>query len=186
MSERWELIESLYHAALERETEARAAFLAEACAGDEELRREVVSLIAYDAHAAGLIESPVLEVAAREWADESSSFLSHPPANAPSRIGAYRILSPLGRGGMGEVWLAHDTRLGRKVAIKLLPAEFRSQPERVRRFEQEARAASSLNHPNIVTIYEIGEVEGRRFIVTEYVEGETLRQRLRRRGCTYH
>jgi serine/threonine protein kinase len=181
MSERWKQVESLYHAALERETATRAAFLAEACAGDEELRREVASLIAYDGQPASFIESPVLEVAAREWADESSSLLSQPPADAPSQIGAYRILSPLGRGGMGEVWLARDTRLGRKAAVKLLPAEFSSQPERVRRFEQEARAASALNHPNIVTIYEIGEVEGRRFIVTEYVEGETLRQRLRRR-----
>jgi serine/threonine protein kinase len=177
MSERWKQIERLYHAALEREMATRAAFLAEACAGDEELRREVVSLIAYDGHPASLIESPVLEVAAREWADESSSLLSHSSANAPSQIGAYRILSPLGRGGMGEVWLAYDTRLGRKVAIKLLPAKFTSRPERVRRFEQEARAASALNHPNIVTIYEIGEIDNQRFIVTEYVDGETVRQR---------
>src|SRR5688572_15009467 len=169
MSERWKQVESLYHAALERETATRAAFLAEACAGDEELRREVASLIDYDGQPASFIESPALEVAAREWADEPSSLLSQPPVNAPSQIGAYRILSPLGRGGMGEVWLARDTRLGRKAAVKLLPAEFTSQPERVRRFEQEARAASTLNHPNIVTIYEIGEVEGRRFIVTEYV-----------------
>jgi serine/threonine protein kinase len=177
MSERWEQIERLYHAALERETATRAAFLAEACAGDEELRREVVSLIAYDGHPASLIESPVLEVAAREWTVEAPSLLSNSSAKAPPQIGAYRILSPLGRGGMGEVWLAYDTRLGRKVAIKLLPAEFTSRPERVRRFEQEARAASVLNHPNIVTIYEIGEIDDRRFIVTEYVEGETLRQR---------
>jgi serine/threonine protein kinase len=177
MSERWRQIERLYHAALERETATREAFLAEACAGDEELRREVVSLIAYDGGPASLIESPVLQVAARELADESSSLLSRPSMNAPTQIGAYKILSPLGRGGMGEVWLAYDTRLGRKVAIKLLPTEFTSRPERVRRFEQEARAASALNHPNIVTIYEIGEIDDRRFIVTEYVEGETLRQR---------
>ncbi|HEY7179846.1 MAG TPA: protein kinase [Blastocatellia bacterium] len=177
MSERWKRIERLYHAALERDTATREAFLAEACADDEELRREVVSLIAYDGHHASLIESPALEVAAREWADESSSLLSRPSASAPPQIGAYKILSPLGRGGMGEVWLAYDTRLGRKVAIKLLPTEFTSRPERVRRFEQEARAASALNHPNIVTIYEIGEIDGRRFIVTEYVEGETLRRR---------
>ncbi|HEY6400775.1 MAG TPA: protein kinase, partial [Blastocatellia bacterium] len=176
MSERWKQIERVYHQALERETSTRAAFLDEACAGDEELRREVVSLIAYDRSPASMIESPVLEVAAREWADESSSLLSHPSANAPSQIGAYRIMSPLGRGGMGEVWLAYDTRLGRKVAIKLLPAEFTGRPERVRRFEQEARAASALNHPNIVTIYEIGEIDNRRFIVTEHIEGETLRQ----------
>jgi eukaryotic-like serine/threonine-protein kinase len=177
MSERWKQIERLYHQALERETSTRAAFLAEACAGDEELRREVVSLIAYDRSPASIIESPVLEVAAREWADESSSLLSHPSADAPSQIGAYRIMSPLGRGGMGEVWLAYDTRLGRKVAIKLLPTSA-SRPERVRRFEQEARAASALNHPNIVTIYEIGEIDNRRFIVTEHIEGETLRQRI--------
>jgi eukaryotic-like serine/threonine-protein kinase len=182
MSERWKQIERLYHEALERETATRAAFLAEACAGDEELRREVVSLIAYDRSPASIIESPALEVAAREWADESLSLLLHPwahsSANAPPQIGAYSIMSPLGRGGMGEVWLAHDTRLGRKVAIKLLPAEFTSRPERVRRFEQEARAASALNHPNIVTIYEIGEVDNRRFIVTEHIEGETLRRRM--------
>src|SRR5262245_8085472 len=180
MSERWKQVESLYHAVLERETATRAAFLAEVCAGDEELRREVASLIAYDGQPASFIESPVLEVAAREWADESFS-QSPPPPNAPSQVGAYQILSPLGRGGMGEVWLARDTRLGRKAAVKLLPSEFTSQPERVWRFEQEARAASALNHPNIITIYEMGEVEGRRFIVTEHVEGETLRQRLRRR-----
>jgi len=179
MSERWIEIERLYHAALERETATRAAFLAEACAGDEELRREVVSLLAYDGQSASFIESPVLEVAARELADESFSFaLSRPPSDAPSQIGAYQILSPLGRGGMGEVWLAQDTRLGRKAAVKLLPTEFTTDAERVRRFEQEARAASALNHPNILTVYEIGETEGRRFIVTEYVEGETLRRRM--------
>ncbi len=176
MSERWKQIELLYHAALERETATRAAFLAEACAGDEELRREVVSLIGYDGKPASFVESPVLEVAARELADESFA-LSQPP-DTPSQIGAYRILSLLGRGGMGEVWLAQDTRLGRRTAVKLLPSEFTNQPERVRRFEQEARAASALNHPNIVTIYEIGEVDGRKFIVTEYVEGDTLRQRM--------
>ncbi len=179
MSDRWKQIEHLYHAALERESPARAAFLVEACAGDEGLRRQVASLLAYDGQPASFIESPVLEVAARELADES--FIgapSQPPASAPSQVGAYQILSPLGRGGMGEVWLAHDIRLGRKAAVKLLPAEFTTDAERVRRFEQEARAVSALNHPNIVTIYEIGEIDGRRFIVTEYVEGKTLRQQM--------
>src|SRR5262245_25302999 len=101
---------------------------------------------------------------------------------AASQIGAYQLLSPLGRGGMGEVHLALDTRLGRKVAIKLLPAAFTTDAGRVRRFAQEARAASALNHPNIITIYEIGEVQtdegDTHYIVTEYVEGETLRQRM--------
>src|SRR5499426_2483050 len=101
---------------------------------------------------------------------------------AASQIGAYQLLSPLGRGGMGEVHLALDTRLGRKVAVKLLPAEFTTDDGRVRRFAQEARAASALNHPNIITIHEIGETSTEngslRYIVTEYVEGETLRRRL--------
>ena len=179
MPERWEQIERLYHAALEREPSARAAFLAEGCGGDEELRREVASLLAYDDQPASFIEAPALEVVARELAAESFFAASaRPPASAPSQIGVYQILSMLGRGGMGEVWLAHDPRLGRKVAVKLLPAEFTQDAERVRRFEQEARTASSLNHPNIITIYEIGEVEDQRYLVTEYIEGETLRQRI--------
>ena len=93
-------------------------------------------------------------------------------------FGHYRMLSLLGRGGMGEVWLAEDTQLSRKVAIKLLPAEFTTQPERVRRFAQEARAASALNHPNIITVHEIGETDSTPYLVTEHVEGETLRQQM--------
>src|SRR5262249_36492245 len=97
-------------------------------------------------------------------------------------VGHYQILSLLGKGGMGEVYLGEDSRLGRKVAIKLLPAIFTTQPERVRRFAQESRAASALNHPNIITIHEIGEASTEQgethYIVTEYVEGETLRQRM--------
>ncbi len=181
MPERWAQIEHLYHAALEREPSGRAVFLDEACAGDDDLRREVASLLAYEGQTASFIEAPVLEVAARELADESlSAAENHQPANAPSQIGAYQILSLLGRGGMGEVWLAHDPRLSRKVAIKLLPAEFTQDAERVRRFEQEARAASALNHPNIITIHEIGEIEGTHYLVTEFIDGETLRQRMAR------
>ncbi|MDQ3012836.1 MAG: serine/threonine protein kinase, partial [Acidobacteriota bacterium] len=139
------------------------------------LRREVASLLVYDNSPASFIAAPALEVAAKGLVS-----LSIAPTLPPAleRIGAYQILSLLGRGGMGEVHLALDARLNRKVAVKLLPAEFTSQPERVRRFAQEARAASALNHPNIITIHEIGEVEKTHYIVTEYVEGETLRQRL--------
>src|SRR5205807_1796747 len=93
-------------------------------------------------------------------------------------LGHYTIREQLGAGGMGEVYLAQDTRLGRKVALKLLPAFFTTQDERVRRFEQEARAASALNHPNILTIYEIGQIDSRHFIATEFIEGETLRQHM--------
>lgn len=102
------------------------------------------------------------------------------PLVSGTRLGAYEVLSQIGAGGMGEVYLAHDARLKRKLALKLLPAEFTSDQVRVRRFEQEARAASALNHPNIITIHEIGEAEGRHFIATEFVEGQTLRRRMRR------
>jgi serine/threonine protein kinase/dipeptidyl aminopeptidase/acylaminoacyl peptidase len=100
------------------------------------------------------------------------------PIAEGTRLDRYQVISPIGAGGMGEVYLAQDTRLGRKVAIKLLPPHYTKDPERLRRFEQEAFAASSLNHPNIITIYEIGEAEGRHFIVTEFIEGQTLRRRL--------
>src|SRR5437867_860366 len=90
----------------------------------------------------------------------------------------YRILSPLGAGGMGEVYLAKDHRLDRKVALKLLPAEFTQDEDRVRRFIQEAKAASALNHPNIITIYEIGQAQGAHYIATEFIDGSTLRQQM--------
>src|SRR5207302_7918895 len=95
-----------------------------------------------------------------------------------TRLDRYEIISPLGAGGMGEVWLAEDTRLDRQVALKLLPAEFTQDADRVRRFIQEAKAASALNHPNIITIYEIGQAEGAHFIATEFIDGSTLRQQM--------
>src|SRR5215510_2570163 len=183
--DRWEQIERLYHAALDRGPDARERFLNEACAGGEDLRREVAGLLACDIPSDSFIQSPAIEIAARAMAGEpliESSTDQMRSLIAGSQIGVYRLLEPLGRGGMGEVHLALDTRLGRKVAVKLLPATFTTDAVRVRRFEQEARAASALNHPNIITIHEIGEVRteagATHYIVTEYVEGETLRQRL--------
>jgi eukaryotic-like serine/threonine-protein kinase len=179
--ERWAEVEQLYHAALEHEPAARAAFLDAACAGDAELRREVAGLLAYDDPEASFIKAPALQIAARALAVQPlSESQTKAETNSPEarQLGTYQLLELLGRGGMGEVHLALDTRLRRKVAVKLLPAEFTTQPERVRRFAQEARAASALNHPNIITIYEIGESEATHYIVTEYVEGQTLRQRL--------
>src|SRR5262245_48459299 len=185
--DRWERIERLYHAALERQPDARDAFLDRACAGDEDLRREVVGLLAYDVPSDSFIQSPAIEIAARAIAAEPLNEASDKSVGsliAASQIGAYQLLEPLGRGGMGEVHLALDTRLGRKVALKFLSAAFTTDADRVQRFAREARAASALNHPNIITIHEIGETStangSLRYIVTEYVEGETLRQRIAR------
>src|SRR5215475_376535 len=100
------------------------------------------------------------------------------PLAPDTAIAHYRLLAPLGAGGMGEVYLAEDTKLGRKVALKPLPEEFTRDAGRLRRFEQEARAASTLSHPNILTIFEIGEANGGRYIATEYIDGQTLRERL--------
>jgi serine/threonine protein kinase/Flp pilus assembly protein TadD len=179
--ERWQLIERTYHGALECAGEARSAFLDEACAGDEALRNEVEELITHDEQDPSFIELPALAIAAREMANDSldkEQTQTIENSSAPQRIGPYKLLAPLGKGGMGEVHLALDTRLNRRVAIKLLPAAFTSDVERVRRFELEARAASALNHPNILTIHEIGVEDGLHFIVTEFIEGETLRQRM--------
>src|SRR5262245_15862795 len=175
-SDRWEQVKRIYDSALSREASWRAAYLDQACAGDEALRQEVESLLAYETQAENFIEAPALAMAA--------GLLAQEPAGSAvgRRIGPYQTLSLLGAGGMGEVYLAEDSRLGRKVALKLLPARFTEDAERVRRFEREARAVSALNHPNIVTIHEIGEASTENgatyYIITEYVEGETLRQRM--------
>jgi serine/threonine protein kinase/Tfp pilus assembly protein PilF len=173
-------IEALFHQALGYAPEARAAYLKETCAGDEELRREVEALLAYGNTADDFIERPALEIAARLINDESlaETATTNIQLPTPAQIGPYKLQTPLGKGGMGEVHLALDTRLGRKVALKLLPAEFTQDRERVQRFTQEARAASALNHQNIIIIYEIGQAEHSHYIATEYVEGETLRTRL--------
>ena len=168
--ERWQRIKSLLESALEREPHARAIFLKEACSDDPALQSEVESLIASHEQAGGFIESPAFELMA-ESLGQSQSIVG-------SDLGPYRVTGRLGSGGMGEVYLAEDMRLGRKVALKVLLAHFTRDEERVRRFQQEARAASALNHPNIVTIHEIGEVTSRHFIVTEVIEGETLRRHL--------
>ena len=170
--ERNRQIDRIFQAALEREPVERVAFLDEACAGDPSLRREVEALLDSHEQAGSFIEAPEMQVAAPLIADHNNDSIVHHP------VGPYRILLHLGSGGTGEVYLAQDSRLGRKVALKILPKFFTRDEQRVRGFKQEARAASALNHPNIITIHEIGETEGRHFIATEYVEGETLRQRL--------
>jgi Tol biopolymer transport system component len=170
--ERWQQVKELFHSALEREPAQRAAFLDLACAGDQELRKEVESLIGSNKNSDSFIEAPGFGAVAQLLAEES------PDLSVGQRIGDYKILSLLGSGGMGEVYLAQDSKLGRKVALKLLPVSFTRHHERVHRFEQEARAASALNHPNILTIFDIEEIEGVHFIATEYIEGKTLREHI--------
>ncbi|MGE0130691.1 MAG: protein kinase [Blastocatellales bacterium] len=185
-SERWRHIEELYYAALEIAEPERGVFLAQACGADEELRREVESLLAAHDRAGSFIAENALADHAERIAvqpsaeDQPTAMLPNPLINpladsAQRAINQYRIISLLGKGGMGEVWLAEDTRLKRKVALKLLPAEFTNDADRLRRFEQEALAISALNHPNIITIHEIGESDAGRFIVMELVSGQTLR-----------
>jgi len=171
-AERWQQVERLYHAARERGAEERAAFLAEASAGDEGLRREVESLLAYEDQAEHFIESPALEVAAKTIARKQGATVV-----TGQTINHYKITSPLGAGGMGEVYLAEDTRLGRRVALKFLPVLFTQDKRHLRRFEQEARTVAALSHPNVCVIHEVVETgEGSHCIVMEYVEGVTLRE----------
>ena len=169
-SERWHRVKELFEAALERGPAERAAFIAQACAGDEAIRQEVESLLAAHEGDSSFMNKPLGNLVVGD----------QPMLAAGQRFGQYEAISPLGEGGMGQVYLAVDTRLGRKVALKLLPSSFMHEEDRVLRFGQEARAASALNHPNIITIYEIGQVDGRHFIAAEYVAGETLHARLER------
>ena len=164
--ERWQEIEQLYHTVLKQDASERAAFLKEACGGDAELRREVESLLARQSEAESFVETPAAKVVAEV---QGHSLVGQ-------QIGSYKILSLLGAGGMGQVYRAKDAKLGREVAIKVLPREFSTDADRVRRFEQEARAASALNHPNIITIYEMGQSGSMVYMAMELVEGKTLRE----------
>src|SRR5262249_262085 len=148
--ERWQRIDQLIQEALERRPAERDAFLTEACGVDDDLRREVESLLVFHERAGNLIEELPAGVAADLLASKES--------RAGQPIGHYQLSRQIGRGGMGEVYLARDTRLERQVALKLLPPRFTEDAQRVQRFRQEARAASALNHPNIIIIHEIGEV----------------------------
>jgi serine/threonine protein kinase len=164
-ADRWSTIERLYHEALARPAEDRAAFLSEACRGDDALRHDVESLVAHDGDAA---------------------FLSTPASPSGvgralligQRLGSYIVSARLGEGGMGEVYQARDTTLGRDVAIKVLPAIFASDPDRLARFEREARMLASLNHPHIGAIYGLEKSDGIRALVLELVGGATLAERL--------
>jgi len=166
----WETLKEMFHAALALSPQERAAYLEQACRGDVKLRQAVESLLKSHEQADNLIDTPAYQAAAQMLVDNEFK--------ANQTVAHYRIVSLLGEGGMGKVYLAEDTNLHRRVALKFLASNFTQDQDRLQRFEREARAASALNHPNILTIHEIGESEGHRFISTEFIEGETLRERL--------
>lgn len=172
-TEQWKQVEALYNAALEIDAGERESFLTVACAGDEELRREVLSLVSSAERTDSFLEAPLTTVGLMLMNAEDESL-------SGQAVGPYQLLELLGRGGMGEVYLAHDPRLNRRVALKLLPAAIVDDGERVRRFEQEAHATSAISHPNVAHIYEVGEAQGRRYIAMEYIQGRTLRKALQR------
>jgi len=173
-TDRWRRIEELYHAAVARPSSQRSAFVAEACAGDDGLRRDVESLLAHEPESEHFLEAPALDVAAQVMADEQNTF------SAGQRVGSYTIRSPIGAGGMGEVYRAHDSKLGRDVAIKILPPTLTIDPDRRARFEREARTLAALNHPHIGAIYGLEELGGTPALVLELVDGETLAERIGR------
>ena len=175
--DQWFKVKTVVQEALEMEPDERARFIADRCGEDDLLRSEAAALLRESENIGDFIEDP----------PAIAGFTIGRPALLPARlapgsaIGRYTIETLIGEGGMGEVYLAADPRLKRKVAVKVLPAALAADEERLRRFEQEAQAASALNHPNIITIFEIGESDGLNYIVTEYIEGETLSDRMQRR-----
>lgn len=165
----WTRVKAIFDAAVLLDAVAREAYLADACGSDDRLRQQVEALLASHDEAGTFLERP------------AAALIGRTADTLPGRtIGGYRILSRVGAGGMGEVYRAHDAKLDREVALKLLPRDVASNADRLRRFHAEAHAASSLNHPNILVIHDFGEFDGRPFMVTELVEGETLRQRIDR------
>src|SRR4030095_688270 len=170
--ERFQQISEICRAALKHAPEKRAVFLQQSCREDRDMRQEVESLLASEESAEAFFTSKTMKAAAKTRADSSTSLVGQ-------TLNQYQVLSLVGVGGMGEVYRARDTTLGRDVAIKVLPAGFTSGTDRLR-LEREARAASALNHPNILTIYEIRQADEHLFIAAEFIDGETLRERLRK------
>ena len=172
--ERWTIVDRLFGEALEREPHERGAFLDEACADDEPLRREIESLLAHATAAGDFLAGPALELVGTGPAERRD------PSLVGRQLGPHRILSLLGIGGMGEVYRAHDSTLDRDVAIKILPRPFTTDPGRRARFDREARLLASLNHPHIAAIFGVEDLDGTPALILEFVDGDTLADRLER------
>ena len=175
--DRYQRIKEIFHSAQDHHTPAeRSAFLTEVCGNDIAMREEVEALLTADADNDDFLDSPAYEFAAGMLADELREF------SPGQEVGQYEIECFLSSGGMGQIYVAHDTKLGRKVALKFISPEYAKDPHRVQRFEQEARAASALNHPNVCVIHDVGVTDhGRHFIAMEFIQGPTLRDKLAER-----
>src|SRR5437867_5397141 len=171
---RLQTIEEIFHAALDQEPDKVGAFLDTACGGDELLRRKVETLLASHQRAGSFIETSTVGIATRIIENGQADLL------VGQTFGHYKISKGIGSGGMGDVYLATDVIAGRKAALKLLPLRFTGDTGRLNRFQHEAHAVVALNHPNILTVYEIGEDHSIHYIASELIEGETLRDRLTR------
>jgi len=171
---RFQTIEEIFRAALDQEPDQIGVFLDAACEGDQVLRRKVEALLASRQRAGSFIETSAVGIATRIIENGQADLL------VGQTFGHYKLSKRIGAGGMGEVYLATDITAGRKAALKLLPMRFTGDAERLKRFQQEAHAVVALNHPNILTVYEIGEDHSIHYIASELIEGETLRQRLTR------
>jgi serine/threonine protein kinase len=167
-ADRRQKVEEIFYAVLKLDADTRDTFLSGACAADASLRSEVEALIAASEQTGAFLDSPAYEIAAGLIENQSTVPIG-------KAIGHYQIGELIGRGGMGEVYRARDGRLNRTVAVKFLSLHFADESGR-RRFQQEARTASALNHPHILTVHEAGEFEGRQFLVTEFVDGGTVRE----------
>src|SRR5262245_10103789 len=172
--ERWKQVNELLDAAFDLPPENRSTFLDQACVGNEDLRKQLEGLLASDERASNFIEIPVLQAI--------PELLPKPQAGLTEgqSIGPYKILSQVGKGGMGEVYAAQDTRLKRKVAIKVLPAHLSESAEMRIRFEREARSVSSLSHPNICSVYDVGHQDSIHYLVMEYIEGKNLAELIKK------
>ena len=188
--ERWRQVDRLLQAVLERPSEERDAFLRNACGDDDALEREARSLLIAQQQAGRFLEDPAIELgpadarARARWSRRGRGGRNRERYRcvrlSGRRLGAYQVGERIGAGGMGEVYRAHDSKLRRDVAIKILPSLFTSDPERLARFEREARVLASLNHPHIGAIYGLEDADGIRALVLELVEGETLADRIAR------